>query len=73
MRIVNMTQYNAGIQLYGTRKPLIPPVQAVQSTPQHKKSRQMKERLKKLLAKKDFLDKRTVDFLERNGFINTYI
>jgi hypothetical protein len=61
--------YNAGIQMYGSRKPLNP-VQPVQNTP---KKRNMKERLKKLIAKKDFLDKKTIAYLERMGYINTNI
>lgn len=67
-----MTTYNAGRQMYGSNKPLIPPVSPVQSI-QKKKPRQMQEKLKKLLAKKDFLDKKTIAYLEKHGLINTYI
>jgi hypothetical protein len=62
--------YNAGIQLYGSKKPIHPiqPVQAVQ-----KKQPMMKDRTKKLLLKKEFLDKKTIAYLERAGLINTNI
>ena len=61
--------YNAGIQMSGSRKPLNPVAQPVQQ----KKTHTMKNRLKKLVDKKEFLDKKTVLWLERNGFINTNI
>lgn len=70
MRIVNMTTYNAGLQMYGSKKPLIPPVDPVHKATKRKN---IKERLKKLVDSKDFLDKKTVEFLERNGYINTNI
>jgi len=60
--------HNAGIQMHGSRKPLNQ-VQPVQQT----KKPMMKERLKKLLAKKNFLDKKTVKWLENQGLINTNI
>ena len=62
--------YNAGIQMSGSRKPLNPIVPQVQKTV---KPKSMKDRLKKLLANKDFLDKKTVEYLERMGYINTNI
>ena len=63
--------YNAGIQLHGSRKPIIPIVQQMPNV--HKKKPLMKEKLKRLLAKKDFLDKKTVKWLENQGLINTNI
>jgi len=62
--------YNAGIQMSGSRKPLNPIVTPGQKTV---KPKSMKDRLKKLLANKDFLDKKTVEYLERMGYINTNI
>ena len=60
--------HNAGIQMHGSRKPLNN-VQPIQQKNKH----MMKERLKKLLSKKNFLDKRTVKWLENQGLINTNI
>jgi hypothetical protein len=62
--------HDAGIQLYGRNKPLIPPVQPVQSIGD-KKQKTMSERKKKLLLKKEFLDKKTIEYLKRVGLINT--
>lgn len=62
--------YNAGIQLHGSKKSILNPVQQINPVQKKKIS---KERLKKLLAKKDFLDKKTLAYLEKHGLINTNI
>ena len=62
--------YNAGIQMHGSKKPLN---NIVPNVKQKTKTKNMKERLKKILKNKDFLDKKTVEYLERMGYINTDI
>lgn len=62
--------YNAGIQMHGTSKPLN---SVVQTTQKNNKKKLMKDRIKKLLMNKDFLDKKTISYLEKMGYINTDI
>lgn len=77
MRIVNM-QYNAGIQLYGRNKPLVPPVHNVPNLndkkdrwDRPKNMKQRKEKLLKQIKHNRNVDKRTLEFLEKIGLINT--
>lgn len=76
MRIVNM-QYSAGIQLHGRNKPL-KKVEKVKKDWDTKKDirefmsgkKTMKERKELLLKKKQFLDRKTYEYLEDIGVIN---
>lgn len=59
--------YDAGIQLHGSSKPLYP--NEIQQQPVKKSKKTLDEMGKKALLNKNFLDKKTIAYLQKVGLL----